>query len=210
MWNPHCVRFLGGFAGKPGVGGPKNNSCGYLAPQTFEILDHNIVHEYSYELALGTLDEIRRRFSASAKSRMPPPVWRFEHDRQGWTFANATDAGWPVAAEWRMKLDQPHPELRSPVFVARAEDAPVLTIHAALTSPHRRAKVFWRTLDEPKFAEKNSANFDVNGDGEFREYRVRLADSPGWRGAVIQLRLDPVPAGAPGAAVRLRAVTLGK
>ncbi len=210
VWNPQCVRFLGGFAGKPGVGAPKDNFCGYLAPQMEEILDHNIVHEYRYELALGTLDEIRRRFYASAKNQPLPPVWRFERDRQSWTLANATDSGWPLSGEWRVKLELLHPELRSPVFVARAEEAPVLMLQAALTSPHRSAKVFWRTIDEPKFVEKNSAKFEVKGDGEFHEYRVRLAEAPGWSGAVIQLRIDPVPTGATGASVRLRSVMLGK
>ena len=210
VWSPDCVECGGGFAGKPGVGGAKDDPTGYLAPHRLEILDHNIVHEYRYELALGTLDEIRRRFSASAQNKTPRPEWRFEHERRGWTYANATDSGWPVGNELRVNLEQQHPELHSPVFVARAEDAPVLTFHAALTSPHHRAKIFWCTLDEPKFAEKNSAYFDVNGDGVFREYRVRLGDSPNWRGTVIQLRIDPVPEGTPGASVRVRSVMLGK
>lgn len=210
VWSPDCVEFDSGFAGKPGVGGTQDDPTGYLAPHRREILDHHIVHEFRYELALGTLDEIRRRFCASAQNKTPPPEWRFEHGRCGWTYANATDSGWPIDGELRVNLDQPHPELHSPVFVARAEQVPVLTIHAALVSPHARAKVFWRTLDEPNFVEKNSATFEVNGDGEFREYRVRLGDSPNWRGTVIQLRIDPVPAGAQDASMRVKSVLLGK
>ncbi len=210
VWSPDCVELSSGFAGKPGVGGAKDDPTGYLAPNRREILDHNIVHEFRYELALGTLDEIRRRFCASAGNKTPSPVWNFVRDRRGWTFANATDAGWPVGGELRVSLDQPHPELHSPVFVARAEEVPVLTVHAALVSPHARAKVFWRTLDEPNFVEKNSATFEVNGDGEFREYRVRPGDSPNWRGTVIQLRIDPVPAGAQDASMRVKSVLLGK
>jgi hypothetical protein len=46
--------------------------------------------------------------------------------------------------------------------------------------------------------------FDAVSDGSFREYRVRLADSAGYRGAITGLRIDP--ADEAGGTARLRAV----
>src|SRR5262245_1510034 len=63
VWNPDCVRFGGGFNGTPGKGDSDDQPCGYISPTRFEVLDHHIVHDYHYELILGTLDEIRERIA---------------------------------------------------------------------------------------------------------------------------------------------------
>lgn len=88
---PDRVDFTGGFAGKPGANDTRGNSTGYLAGQGLEILDHNIVYEFRYELVLGSLDDIRKR---AATHRPPgPPAWIFTQDRQGWHYQNASDTG---------------------------------------------------------------------------------------------------------------------
>jgi hypothetical protein len=96
--NPGCYRFSGGFAGKPGKGGPTGDPTGYIAPNRQEILDHNIRHEYEYTLIVGDLKAIRAWVYEHAK-RPAPPTYRFEKDRQGWYYAHATDAGWPIEGE---------------------------------------------------------------------------------------------------------------
>ncbi len=55
--HPGVYSFIGGFHGKPNTGGPKDNPTGYIAPVRKEILDHNIVYEYRYILAVGTLED---------------------------------------------------------------------------------------------------------------------------------------------------------
>ncbi|MEI9898228.1 MAG: hypothetical protein WDN28_31325 [Chthoniobacter sp.] len=203
VWNPGCVRFIGGFNGRPGAGGPKDNPCGYLAPERIEILDHDITHEYRYDLVLGTVEEIRAH--AYRQPRPAAPAWRFTSDRQGWHYERATDTGWPIRDALAVQLTQDDPAIVSPRFVLPAEAAPVLVIEAAfenVAAPH--AQVFWSALDQPGFAEARSVRFQGNSDGAFHEYRLRLVASAAYRGAISQLRFDP--ADQAGGTVRIRAI----
>jgi hypothetical protein len=86
----------------------------------------------------------------------------------------------------------------------------VLRIRAAFKTEQREARVFWRSFGDAEIAGKNTLTFPITGDGELREYTVRLSDSPNWRGAITQLRIDPVPQTSPGASVRVQSVALGK
>ncbi|MEK7707129.1 MAG: hypothetical protein AAB380_03950, partial [Verrucomicrobiota bacterium] len=52
VYHPGAVRFIGGFAGTPGSGGPNDNPTGYISPLHVEILDSNIEYTYSYHLIL--------------------------------------------------------------------------------------------------------------------------------------------------------------
>lgn len=203
VWNPGCVHFKGGFNGQPGAGGPKDNACGYLAPERHEILDHNITHEYRYDLVLGTVDEIRAH--VYRQPRAPFPAWQFNQDRQGWHYERAGDTGWPIHDALTVQLTQDDPALISPRFVTAAESAPVLIVEAAfenMAAP--QAQVFWSTLEQPGFVQERSLRFAGNVDGAFHEYRIRLADSPAYRGTITQLRFDP--ADKAGGTVRVRAI----
>lgn len=204
VWNPDCVRFVGGFNGKPGAGGARDNACGYLAPQRLEVLDHNIVHEYRYDLVLGTVEEIRAHVLARRSRELTG--WRFASDRQGWHYAQALDGGWPIAGELAVRFTGDDPQLLSPPFFCRAEDAPVLVIDAAFHSAGKTMQVFWTTQDDERTSPERVLSFPVNGDGEFHEVRVRIADAPGYRGGITGLRIDPP--GGEGDSVRVRSVRL--
>lgn len=209
IWQPAAFAFSGGFAGTPGVGGPKDAPTGYIAPTRREILDHNIVYDYHYELILGTVDEIR----AQVYRRVPRSAtltYRFERDRQGWYYTDATDAGWPIHGELDVRLDGSQPKILSPDFFLRAEAAPVLTLEAAFATGRTNATVFWRSFGKEGFDAAQAQSFPVQPDGQFRRYVIRLADSPGYRGVITQLRLDAAMAGDKAAGVRLKSVTLGK
>lgn len=203
VWNPGCVRFVGGFAGKPGAGGPQDNPCGYLAPQRWEILDHNITHDYRYDLVLGSVEEIRAY--VYRQPRAPFPEWRFTGDRQGWRYERAGDTGWPIHEALEVQLTQDDPALIGPRFAAAAEAAPVLIVEAAFADmAPPQAQVFWSTLEEPGFAQERSLRFAGKADGVFHEYRLRLADSAAYRGTITQLRFDP--ADNAGGTVKVRAI----
>lgn len=120
VWNPDCLRFSGGFNGKPGAGGAKDAECGYIAPNRLEVLDHDITHEYRYELVLGTLEEIRAHVYRRAV-RPRAPTWRFEKERQGWHYHDASDNGWPIRGELDTRTTGRDPQLLSPPFFTRAE-----------------------------------------------------------------------------------------
>ncbi|MCX6895152.1 MAG: hypothetical protein NTZ16_06585 [Verrucomicrobia bacterium] len=211
VWNPDAFAFSGGFAGRPGVGGPLDSPTGYIAPNRLEILDHNIVYDYHYELILGTVEEIRSRVYRRA-ARPAPLAYEFTHDRQGWHYGDASDQGWPVRGELDVRSAGKDPHIVSPEFFIRADDAPQLTVEAAFSTGRSNVMVMWRKLDPDKeqgFVPTLAHSFPVIPDGQFRRYQFNLGASPEYRGIITQLRLYALPASNPTAHMRLKSVTLG-
>lgn len=203
---PGRVHFTGGFAGQPGPNDTHSNSTGYLAGQGEEILDHNIIYEFRYELVLGSLAEIRAR--AAVWRPQGPPVWAFERDRQGWHFRNAADTGWPIAHFLDVRWERDDPQLLSPLTFWQAEDAPYLILEAAFHTAQKQAAVMWQALGESSFPPSAALSFPIAGDGEFHRQVIRLADHPAYHGSMLRLRLDPVDRAEPGAWLRLKQVRL--
>lgn len=194
VYNPTSVTFIGGFAGEPGAGGASDDPCGYLAPTRLEILDHNITYDFEYALVLGTVPEIRAQALRWQKSAPPlRPIWNFAEDRQGWTYRNATDAGWPIKGALQVRWKGDDPGLVSPIFFARAGEASVLHLTAAFRTPATTGELFWATVSHPGFAAERTLRFPITGDGAEREYRVKLPVGAGE--ALTQIRLDPADDG---------------
>ena len=204
--SPGRVRFTGGFSGKPGPNDPLGASTGYLASLLREIIDHNIAHEFRYEILPGTLTEIRARASAVASRNLP--AWIFATDRQGWSFANAHDSGWPIAGVIEVNALADDPQLLSPRAFWNADDAPIAVIEAAFKTEHKTATLYWVRHGADAAKHEDTASFPILGDGEFRRYTVRLAESKSYVGPMIQLRLDPIPTGREGEWVKVRSITL--
>ena len=209
IYIPHVIEFGGGFAGTPGAGGPQDSPTGYIAPHPNEIIDWNIEHEYRYDLVLGTLPQIREYVYAHAKPATPPS-YQFEKDRQGWTFVHASDPGWPISGQLDVSLDQDDPQLIGPVGFWHAGDAGTLVIEAASNSSRNDARVFWKNFDDRSFSETKSAGFALTCDASDHQYRVKLSDHPAWKGAIIQLRFDPIGSGARGEWIRIKSIRLEK
>jgi len=209
IWVPHCCEFTGGFAGKPGKGGPHDDPTGYIAPQPQEIIDWNIDHSYNYDLIVGDLQSIRKYVYDHA-GRPSPPSYKFEKDRQGWYYVNATDTGWPIQGELNVLLEQDDPQLHGPVGSWQAADAGTLAIQAASHTRGNDARIFWNNLGDERFSENKSLGFTLNGDGNYHTYRVKLTDSRAWRGQIIQLRFDPVGTGHKGEWIRIKSMAFEK
>ena len=203
---PGRVWFTGGFAGKPGPNDTKGATTGYLAGQAQEVIDHDIVYEYRYEIVPGSLEEIRAR----ARLHRPEglPVWTFNTDRQGWHHVNAADTGWRLQGQWELQLEKDDPQFISPMVFWRAEDAPYVIIEAAVRSRQKQAVVFWQGLgdDHPK----DSVKFALDPDGAYHRYAVKLADAPEYKGGMVRLRFDPVGSGAPGEWIKVKRIALAK
>jgi hypothetical protein len=143
---PGAMEFHGGFAGRRGVGDEKAANTGYMSPISTEILDHNIVYEYSRVFIVGSLDEIR----AEAKRRAPTsvPSWNFDGARQGWHYENGTDAGWPLDGRGLApKAKDPARPVRlvGPVTYWRAESAPALRLLVS-SETAGVVRVYWRGM----------------------------------------------------------------
>lgn len=201
---PGSTHFVGGFSGKENEGGTKDAPTGYIAPLREEVLDHNIVYDFEYVLTLGTLDEIRRVAEEEAKPSRPP-LWRFERDRQGWSFKNARDQGWPVEGALEVRADGSIPRLLSPVTFWRAEDAGKLVITLEDAREESSLRVCWRRHAQAQFDEDNEIWVAIGGGEGATSHTVDLARAPGYAGGMLQLRLT-LPDGME--KLRIRAIEL--
>ena len=204
VWNQGAYRTIGGFAGKPGRGGPQDGPTGYISPLHVDILDWNIEYEYSYVLILGSLDQIRQYVYDHAQ-RPAPPEYVFAKDRQHWVYANASDTGWPIQGELHVLPGENDPQTLGPLGFWQAQEAPVLYVRAAHQTGPTTAEVFFGT-PEAGFSEERSTRFEVIPDGEYHTYAVDLSACPEYRGVITRLRLDPVTTGGPGQWVKVKSI----
>jgi hypothetical protein len=209
IWIPQYCDFGGGFAGKPGKGGPFDNPTGYISPSPMEIIDWNIEHSYRYDLIVGDLKAIRKYVYNHARSPNPPS-YTFEKDRQGWHYVHATDTGWPIRGELNVLMEQDDPQLRGPIGFWQAADAGTLVIRAASHTRGSNACLFWKNLGDKEFSENKSLGFPLNSDGGYHTYRVKLTENRAWRGPIVQLRFDPVGTGGKGEWIRIKSMAFEK
>lgn len=190
VWQPATSHFIGGFAGKPGAGGPKDGPTGYIAPVRSEFLDHDIAHEFGYALILGTLREIRDWVYKRGKAA-GLPAYDFRADRQGWHYKPEIDfGGWPLQEGLWVKTGDGGASLSGPRGAWRATDVPKLYARVAAKGGGQ-ATLFWGTLDKPGFDAGRSAKFTVGGDGAFHDIELALSSQPEYKGIITGLRVDP-------------------
>ncbi|MBP7935419.1 MAG: hypothetical protein KA354_12305 [Phycisphaerae bacterium] len=198
--------FHGGTHGDGRSDDPKHGSTAYLAPVHRENFDHNIVYEHRTEFMVGRLDDIRQRFNDMATRT--PPAWRFVQDRQHWTLGDATDQGFPMKGEWRVKFGDKRPRLESPLQCWRAEKAPLAHLEIACRGTAMKARLFWKRLDDDRYDGKKSLPLELNPDGEFHAYRLDLASSSEYCGLITGLALEPSAEPRPGAEIAVRSIAL--
>ena len=113
VYNQSTNMFIGGFAGEKGAGGPKDSPCGYISPLHTEILDYNIIYDYSYRLIVGTVDEIRDKvYSVSTKSAQTH--FDFTHNRDHWSYSNIVDKGYQSQDCLDFDFTDPNASINSP------------------------------------------------------------------------------------------------
>jgi hypothetical protein len=189
VWSPGTYTFCGGFAGKPGKGGPKDGPTGYIAPLRREILDHNIEYAYDYLLIVGQLDAIRQYVYDHAK-RESAPSYTFQSDRRGWTLHNATDAGWPMKGTWNVTVGDKPGVLRGPNALWNAEEVPRLRIVAAFDKGQGQGHVRWERFGDPGAGQ---VPFDIVADGQMRTYEIDLSRSNDYAGSCTRLSIHLPP-----------------
>lgn len=201
IWSPGSYRYTGGFAGKPGQGGPKDGPTGYYAPLRREILDHNIQYSYAYTLILGQLKEIRQ-FVYEHAPREKLPSYRFDRDRQSWTLSDARDTGWPLKGVWRVHMDAKNAVLRGPDAFWQARGLPKVQVRAAFNTGQDHALLRWERYQ----AGGGELRFPVMSDGRMRDYTIDLRQSTAYRGPCTRLLLCPVTDGAQGRSIAVEYV----
>lgn len=212
IYKPENYFFIGGFAGQEGEGGTYDTPTGYIAPLQNEILDHDIVYEYTYTLILGDLTEIRD-YAVTHGQGMGLPDWHFEKDRQNWRYNGDSDAGWPINDHIELDLGTSGFTAISPPRIWQAEDAPILYIHAAFDTSRTQSRVRWSKYEvgsyDPSFPDENRAEFDIIGDGQFRTYAIDLASVESYSGAMSYLAFQPVTIADSGGSVKVERIWFG-
>jgi hypothetical protein len=216
IYKPENYFFIGGYAGTEGQGGTYDSQTGYIAPLHTEILDHNIVYEYSYTLILGDLTEIRD-YAVSQGQGMGLPDWHFEKDRQNWhyqaSWTSGTDAGWPINEYIELDLGKLGLTAISPARLWQAEEAPLLYINAAFNTSRTRSRVAWTKYEtdayNPSFPAENRAEFDIIGDGQFRTYAIDLTSVASYTGPMSYLAFAPVLSTDAGGWVKIKRIWFG-
>lgn len=208
IYQPDAHHYIGGFAGQPGPGGPQDNPTGYFSPIRKEILDHNIQYDYHYHLIPGSTAQIRD-YAYAQNDKLTLPSFHFNSDRQGWTYHNMTDTGWPIKEALNLQPHtQPDPQLISPDLLYQAESAPKLKIVAAFKTSHRSAQIFFRRLNEKSY-QSNPLSMKIINDAQFHEYIVDLSKHPAYRGLISKIRIDPIPTPDPKAMIKIKSIQLG-
>jgi arylsulfatase A-like enzyme len=209
VWTPGVHTFLGGFAGPPGKGGPKDSPTGYITPIQREVLDHDIMYTYEYELIVGSVAEIRGHVYAKAK-RETRPDYQFTDTRQHWTYHNARDTGWPIKGELHVKLEQNGAALNGPSGIWQAADAPVIYLTAAIRTGNETGRLQWRRFGEDRFQKTDHVEIKWLADGKYHTYELDLGKATGYRGSIAQLRLVTGHHGQPGDWIKVRSISYRK
>jgi len=203
IWSPGSYRYTGGFAGKPGQGGPKDGPTGYYAPLRREILDHNIEYAYEYTLILDQLDEIRQFVYDNAPEKNVPS-YRFDRDRQSWILQNGHDAGWPINGAWNVLLDAKNTVLRGPDTFWNAADMSKVHLRAAFDTGQNHAVLRW----EGYSGRGGELRFPVKSDGKMRDHIIDLSQSTAYTGPCRRLLLRAVGDGTQGRSIAVEYIGL--
>ncbi len=198
--------FHGGIHGDGRSEDPKHGSTAYVAPIHHENFDPDIVYEHRTEFLVGRLEEMRRRFNAMAERT--PPAWRFERDRQHWTVHGATDEGFPLKGAWRIHLGERKARMDSGGRPWRAEAAPTVRLRIAYAGRPTTARIYWKRLGDDHFDRERSVPLELDGDGQVRAPIVELGGSPGYRGLITALAVEPGDEPRPGETLTLHTVEL--
>lgn len=180
--------------------GEFSNDASYMAAIAPVVLDYNLVHEWDYELIVGTVADIRTHVWNIGKPATGPD-YAFSASREGWHYQQATDGGWPVNGKLRVTLtDQMYHQIKSPDVFWPGNDNPKLYVRAAFQTQNNLFRLGWRVpgettiLDQPN----RQIDFPIINDGLMHTYEIVLKDHAGWKNQSInQILLQPIPDGPP-------------
>ena len=202
--------FIGGFAGSTTSGTQSSANTGYIAPIRREVIDHNIVHDFTYQLILGNLADIRN-YAVGQQANLKPNFF-FRGTRAGWTYRAASDSGYPIPEDHlRVNVNTGDPQMWGPECSFQAAEVPKLYIRAAVycsAGTPTTAQLFWEKENGASaMSEAQSYSLPLINDGQYHLYTLDLSKNSSWTGQISQLRFDPVYNGTTGDYVKVSAIT---
>ncbi|GAB3991636.1 hypothetical protein GCM10028807_22160 [Spirosoma daeguense] len=182
LYVPNNYDWKWGYFGDEGNGSEFSTSSSYIAAVNFVLLDHNIVHEWDYELVLGHYNEIRS-YVYNQKRPFAGPNYRFKSTRSGWYYYTAKDSGWPIVDKLHILLDDPENDhIKSPYVFWKGRNTPKMYIRGAFKSQSDKFRLSWRRVEDKVLSRDPNryTEFSVINDGQMRTYEVDLSRNIDW------------------------------
>ncbi|QJW88853.1 hypothetical protein HNV11_05380 [Spirosoma taeanense] len=187
-----------GYFGSDLAGDELSNDASYIASTNYVVLDHNVNHEWDYELVVGHLNEIRSYMYAKPRP-LAGPNYRFDTSRQGWHYFNATDSGWPIQGNLTVELKNKQRDMiQSPAFFWKGSNNRKLFLRAAFKTQHDKFRFSWRKSEDMTMYRHDDRylDFAIINDGQFHTYEIDLSQKAGWIDSNIgQVEFRPLPNG---------------
>ena len=122
------------------------------------------------------------------------PLWTFDRGLEGWDSTMHTESPGQAEGVLFVQTTGNDPAIFGPPMEIPANRHPRAVVRLRLTAPggpfKDQAQLFWSTRRWPE-SEASSWRFPVEGDGQWHEYQLSLAQNPRWAGIITRLRLDP-------------------
>ncbi|MCY7356294.1 MAG: hypothetical protein LH609_02275 [Rudanella sp.] len=194
LFVPYNYQWTKAFFGDQLNGGEFDNTAGYVANTRFEVLDHNLVHEWDYDIVVGNINDIRKY--VYEQPRLAPTIkYTFDNSRKGWYYNNAIDTGWPIQNQLDILItDKEQASAKSPVGFWRGRDNKTLYLRAAFKGQSDKYRLHWRQLNDQEFYGyvDRYLDFPIIGDGQYHTYAIDLSQKTGWIDQdIIQIQLRP-------------------
>tara|TARA_R110002050_G_scaffold300670_1_gene471423 strand:- start:5773 stop:7089 length:1317 start_codon:yes stop_codon:yes gene_type:complete len=167
---PEVQSYIGGFFGKKGVGGTKDAPTGYCAPILKEILDHNIVYEYSFNLCVGSLEQIRS-FATKKRNNQTGLEYTFKKDRNHFYYTNAIDNGWPIDNMLEIKPEGNIIYINSPDIYYKTDSNFTFSIDALFPDNIQQVTLICESLDKK---DEMVYKLAIQPDNLFHNYQINL------------------------------------
>ena len=118
----------------------------------------------------------------------PPRAWEFD-SKESWNSAMGMSVLRVSGGQMTGRTDSAQPAIFGGDTML--DTRPFKTVLIALSaSAGKQGRLWWRTSLR-KFTVEHSLPFDIVADGAVHEYRLDVAQAPGWEGYLEGLRLDP-------------------
>lgn len=128
----------------------------------------------------------------------PPSHWEFDN-KESWNSAMGMSVMRVAGGQLTGRTDSAQPAIFGGETMLDTRQFAAIII-AMSASAGSEGRLYWRT-NLRKFNRDDSLPFKLIADGAIHEYRLNVAQAPGWRGYLEGLRLDPTDAA--GAAIAL-------
>lgn len=90
------------------------------------------------------------------------------------------------------------PHIKSPDIFVDASVLKYLKFSMASNAPDIKGQIFFKTASENAYNEDKRIDFDVQNNGQFKDYSIHVGGHDKWKGKITGVRIDPATNGKSG------------